>query len=75
MPADDSAESSSGDQRQRGGPEEAGLANTDRLVALTDGVVAIALTLLVLQLTVPHLPVGQENSASLLKKDLFSEGD
>ena len=46
-----------------------------RLLSLTDGVVAIALTLLVLQLTVPHLPIGQENSASQLRKMLFSEAD
>ncbi len=34
-------------------PEDANIPGIDRLLALTDGVVAIALTLLVLQLQVP----------------------
>src|ERR1700684_4141992 len=38
----------------------------DRLLALSDGVVAIALTLLVLQLRVPSLPSASEDSASAL---------
>jgi uncharacterized membrane protein len=35
-----------------------GVPGTERLLALTDGVVAIALTLLVLQLAIPELPAG-----------------
>jgi uncharacterized membrane protein len=44
----------------------------DRLLALTDGVVAIALTLLVLQLQVPvsHIDVSDPNSASQLWNEL-----
>ena len=42
----------------------------DRLLALSDGVVAIALTLLVLQLRVPSLPGASANSASALASAL-----
>jgi uncharacterized membrane protein len=44
----------------------------DRLLALTDGVVAIALTLLVLQLQIPHL--ANANSASALWRALDPDG-
>lgn len=48
----------------------------DRLLALTDGVVAIALTLLVLQLTVPAEAVKTDpNSASALWSALSPDGD
>ena len=44
-------------------PENADdLPSTDRLLALTDGVVAIALTLLVLQLKVPSLPEARRRT-------------
>ena len=36
---------------------------TDRLVALSDGVIAIAITLLVLEITVPEVPAGQSTAA------------
>ena len=36
---------------------------TDRLLALSDGVIAIAITLLVLEITVPEIPVGSPMSA------------
>ena len=35
---------------------------TDRLLALSDGVIAIAITLLVLEITVPEIPVGSSIS-------------
>ncbi len=47
----------------------------DRLLALSDGVVAIALTLLVLQLRVPSLPSASANSASALASALSRGGD
>jgi uncharacterized membrane protein len=47
----------------------------DRLLALSDGVVAIALTLLVLQLRVPSLPGATADSASALASALARGGD
>jgi uncharacterized membrane protein len=47
----------------------------DRLLALSDGVVAIALTLLVLQLRVPSLPSASADSASALASALARGGD
>lgn len=41
---------------------------TDRLLALSDGVIAIAITLLVLEITVPEMPVGSPIS---VLPDLF----
>jgi len=35
---------------------------TDRLIALSDGVIAIAITLLVLEITVPTVPAGSSLS-------------
>jgi len=49
--------------------------SVDRLLALSDGVVAIALTLLVLQLRVPSLPEASANSASALASALARGGD
>jgi len=55
-------------------PED--LPSVDRLLALSDGVVAIALTLLVLQLRVPPLRnVLDPNSASDLAAQLGKDGD
>ena len=52
------------------------LPSVDRLLTLTDGVVAIALTLLVLQLKVPPLAdVTDPNSASALASELGKGGD
>src|SRR5580693_6752712 len=49
--------------------------SVDRLLALSDGVVAIALTLLVLQLRVPSLPSASADSASALATALAKGGD
>ncbi|HEX4083211.1 MAG TPA: TMEM175 family protein [Acidimicrobiales bacterium] len=57
-----------------GRPDDEDLPSVARLLSLTDGVVAIALTLLVLQLTVPH-GVTPQNSASALATKLFGQGD
>ena len=46
------------------------LPGVERLLTLSDGVVAIALTLLVLQLKFPALPAGQHDSASALWQEL-----
>ena len=51
------------------------LPSTDRLLALTDGVVAIALTLLVLQLKVPSLPSATADSAAQLAAALGRGGN
>jgi uncharacterized membrane protein len=51
------------------------LPTVDRLLALSDGVVAIALTLLVLQLRVPSLPSATADSASALASALARGGD
>lgn len=48
--------------------DESGLPSVDRLLTLTDGVVAIALTLLVFQLKIPHL--ADPTSASQLADQL-----
>ena len=58
-----------------GRPDDEDLPSVGRLLSLTDGVVAIALTLLVLQLKVPALSIANENSASTLKHQLLLEGD
>jgi uncharacterized membrane protein len=56
--------------------EREDLPSIDRLLALTDGVVAIALTLLVLQLKVPTMSqVTDSNSASELAAALGNGGD
>ncbi len=47
----------------------------DRLLTLSDGVVAIAITLLVLQLAVPSLRPADANSASALASSLAQESD
>jgi uncharacterized membrane protein len=57
-----------------GRPDDEDLPSVARLLSLTDGVVAIALTLLVLQLTVPH-GVTPPDTAGALRKQLFSNGD
>jgi uncharacterized membrane protein len=46
------------------------LPGVERLLTLSDGVVAIALTLLVLQIKFPALPSGQHDSALALGKEL-----
>jgi uncharacterized membrane protein len=55
-------------------PEDTNIPGIDRLLALTDGVVAIALTLLVLQLRVPALKLGDENSGRDLWNALSIDG-
>jgi uncharacterized membrane protein len=55
--------------------EREDLPSTDRLLALSDGVVAIALTLLVLQLKVPSLPAATADSAADLAAALGKGGD
>jgi uncharacterized membrane protein len=57
-------------------PDDEDMPGIDRLLALTDGVVAIALTLLVLQLQVPATPLLTENpdSAGQLWKALSPDG-
>jgi uncharacterized membrane protein len=62
----------SGAAKQR----EGGVPTVDRLLTLSDGVVAIALTLLVLQLRVPPLShLSNANSASQLAAALGDDGD
>ncbi|HTW01160.1 MAG TPA: TMEM175 family protein [Streptosporangiaceae bacterium] len=62
------------DSRASARREPDGVPTVDRLLTLSDGVVAIALTLLVLQLRVPpHL--GNANSASQLAAQLGDDGD
>jgi uncharacterized membrane protein len=54
-------------------PDDEDMPGIDRLLALTDGVVAIALTLLVLQLQVPPLG-GDSDSARALWRALAPDG-
>jgi uncharacterized membrane protein len=56
-------------------PRDDDTPSVDRLLALSDGVVAIALTLLVLQLRVPSLPSASADSASALASALAGGGD
>ncbi|HTP15522.1 MAG TPA: TMEM175 family protein [Streptosporangiaceae bacterium] len=51
------------------------LPGVGRLLSLSDGVVAIALTLLVLQLKVPSLPASDQTSASELARRLGDGAD
>jgi uncharacterized membrane protein len=61
---------------ESGHSERDDLPSVDRLLALSDGVVAIALTLLVLQLRVPSLSVvSNPNSAAQLAAALGKGGD
>jgi len=46
---------------------------TDRLIALSDGVIAIAITLLVLEITVPTVPAG--SSLSILPELILKQWD
>jgi uncharacterized membrane protein len=59
----------------RAGRQNADMPSVDRLLALSDGVVAIALTLLVLQLRVPSLPSASADSASALAAALAKGTD
>ena len=59
----------------RARPRDDDTPSVDRLLALSDGVVAIALTLLVLQLRVPSLPDASSDSASALATALGKGGD
>jgi uncharacterized membrane protein len=64
------------DSRAPGRRERDDLPSVDRLLTLSDGVVAIALTLLVLQLRVPPLShLTNDNSASQLAAQLGKDGD
>jgi len=63
------------DSRAADGRERDGVPNVDRLLTLSDGVVAIALTLLVLQLRVPLLSDLNQDSPSVLAARLGDEGD
>jgi uncharacterized membrane protein len=54
--------------------DEEDMPGIDRLLALTDGVVAIALTLLVLQLQIPHLANVNADSARVLWHRLDPDG-
>ena len=66
-----SEESSRAGRRERDG-----VPNVDRLLTLSDGVVAIALTLLVLQLRVPPVShLSNADSASQLAAQLGDDGD
>jgi uncharacterized membrane protein len=66
-----SEDSGAADRRERDG-----LPSVDRLLTLSDGVVAIALTLLVLQLHVPSMgSLSNANSASQLATQLGKDGD
>ncbi len=61
-------------ESRRASPSE-DLPSADRLLTLSDGVVAIALTLLVLQLRVPPLSLADQNSASALASELAKDSD
>jgi uncharacterized membrane protein len=64
------------DPRAADRPERNDLPSVDRLLTLSDGVVAIALTLLVLQLHVPSMgSLSNANSASQLATQLGKDGD
>ena len=61
------------DRLRQGSDDPLGVPGTERLLALTDGVVAIALTLLVLQLQIPSLPHGADaSSGAVLRHALLS---
>jgi uncharacterized membrane protein len=61
------------DRLRTAGDDPLGVPGTERLLALTDGVVAIALTLLVLQLQIPTLPKGTDpTSGAALRHVLTS---
>jgi len=54
-------------------PVRRGADETDRLIALSDGVIAIAITLLVLEITVPTVPAG--SSLSVLPELVLEQWD